>query len=126
MARLPTFFQDAKATYALFPGAPPRGLADESVGAWVMSMDNVPITMRWAVFQHACIVLCSHADPQVWVGVYEKDTIRFGGPTRLQARMRTLLTSFTLAPIRWNWRWIPGEVSIPDTATWFAPNVSHA
>ena len=124
MARLPTFFQDAQTTYALFPGAPARGLTEETCGSWEMSTVDIPINMRWAVFHHVCTVLCSHTDPQVWVGTLEKDRMAFGGPTRLQGHMRTLLASLVLTPVRWNWRWVPRPSVIPEHATWFAPGGS--
>lgn len=121
-SKLPTFFQDTKKTYALFPGAPARGLSEETTGAWTMALDSVPLNMRWAIFQHVCSVLCSYQEPKAWVGIYERERMSFGGPESMQSHLKIVLTSLRLGQIRWAWALDGRAMVIPEDARWFSPS----
>lgn len=120
--KLPTFFQDTKKTYALFPGAPARGLSNERTAAWTMPLDSVPLNMRWAIFQHVCSVLCSYQEPKAWVGIYEREKMSFGGPDSMQSHLKIVLTSLRLGQIRWTWSLDGRAIVIPEDARWFSPS----
>lgn len=120
--RLPTFFQDLKNTYALFPGAPARGISPEPGGAWTMSFESIPLHMRWAVFHHVCTVLCAYSEPKAWVGFYDKDKMAFGGSMDMKSHTKMVLTSLQLGQIRWAWVWESRALIIPEDAKWFSPS----
>ena len=120
-SKLPTFFQDTQKTYALFPGAPARGISDETTGAWTMPLDTLPLNMRWAVFQHVCSVLCSYQEPKAWVGVYERNSMSFGGPEGMQSHLKIVLTNLRLGQIRWAWSWDLRAMVISEDARWLSP-----
>lgn len=121
-SKLPTFFQNTTKTYALFPGAPARGISDEKTGAWTMALDTLPLNMRWAVFHHVCSVLCAYEEPKAWVGVFEREYMSFGGSESMQSHLKSVLTNLRLGQIRWSWTWDERTMVISENARWFSPS----
>lgn len=87
-----------------------------------MTLETIPLNMRWAIFQHVCSVLCSYQEPKAWVGVYERERMSFGGPASMQSHLKIVLTSLQLGQIRWAWAWDGRAMIVPEEARWFSPS----
>lgn len=125
--RLPTFFEHSTTMYALFQGAPERGVSNDPCGAWTMQMEHIPLGMRWAVFHHVCAALCDYDTPKAWVGRYDGETISFGGPEEMRVNAKIVLTNLRLGQVQWRWSWGRRPIIIPAEATWFSlPVASQA